>query len=113
MENTFTAWLQDNMRRRNFSIRELARAANLSHSAISNVLNSVRNPGPDFCIAVAQALRVPPEDVFRRAGILPPIPTDEEYRQLVELLPLLSTDALIMLRRMAYALAQTEEPTHG
>ena len=37
-----------------------------------------RRAGPDICKAVAQALGEPPEKVFRLAGLLPPLPGEED-----------------------------------
>jgi len=36
------------------------------------VMTESRRPGPDFCTGVARALSLPPERVFRKAGLLPP-----------------------------------------
>jgi len=70
-ENTFANWLEKEIKARGWTIRELARRAGLTHVTISNVLNGTRNPGVEFCLGVARALREPPELVFRRAGLLP------------------------------------------
>jgi hypothetical protein len=39
-------------------------------------MSGQRKPGPEFCTSVASALQVPPEGVFRRAGLLPPKPEE-------------------------------------
>ena len=39
-------------------------------SVVSKVLSGDRNPGPDFCKALARALGYPQEYVFRKAGLL-------------------------------------------
>lgn len=70
-ENSFARWLEKEIEAKGWTIRELARRAGLTHVTISNVLNGARNPGVDFCLGVAKAFRMPPELVFRRAGILP------------------------------------------
>ncbi len=70
-ENTFASWLEKEIEARGWTIRELARRAGLAHVTISNILNGTRNPGVEFCLGVAKALREPPELVFRRAGLLP------------------------------------------
>lgn len=70
-ENTFVSWLENGIKARGWTIRGLARRAGLTHVTISNVLNGTRNPGVEFCLGVARALREPPELVFRRAGLLP------------------------------------------
>jgi transcriptional regulator with XRE-family HTH domain len=82
----FIAWLEEEMEQRRWQKSDLSRASGISHSAISLVLSGDRGIGPDFCNGIARAFRIPPEEVFRRAGILPPLPEedDELRRQLVE-----------------------------
>lgn len=45
------------------------------------VMTEQRNPGPDFCNNIARALNVPPERVFRLAGLLPPVIIGQEQEQ--------------------------------
>ena len=82
----FTGWLQDELNRRGWDQAELARRADVAQSHLSRVMSQLRNPGPDFCRAIARAFRVPPEDVFRRAGLLPPEPEMKAtYREALHL----------------------------
>ena len=71
----FQEWLKSEMQQRGWSIAELGRRTHLSAASISNVLNGMRNPGPDFCRAIARALGYPQEYVFRKAGLIddPPL----------------------------------------
>ena len=69
---TFQEWLETELNRRDWRIADLARRASVDKGNLSRVLSGLRNPGPDICLAIARALNVPPEDVFRQAGILPP-----------------------------------------
>jgi len=56
----------------------------------NKVLGEFANPGLDFLIGVSRAFGIPREEVFRRAGVLPPIIEDDseveafmaEWRQL-------------------------------
>ena len=66
-----TTWLSTELERRGWSIRELARRANISHTWIANVLSGQRPASWDFCAAIAQALLKQPEEVFRLASLLP------------------------------------------
>jgi len=47
-------------------------------------MTGVRNPGLDFCVSVARAFNMRPEDVLYRAGLLPspPPPVREEEQAL-------------------------------
>jgi len=80
------------MNRRGWNNSELARRAGIGPSGISMIINEQRAPGVDFCRAVARALGLPPETVFRQAGLLPPDPNSEiparrELLHLFEQLP--------------------------
>lgn len=69
---TFSEWIEEQLNLRGWKPADLARAARVGQTTISNIINGNRNPGPDFCISIARALNVPTELVFRKAGILPP-----------------------------------------
>ena len=57
----------------------------MSSGAVSLVLSGQRNPGTEFCLSIAKALHLPPEPIFRKAGLLPTITeTEEENSQLIE-----------------------------
>lgn len=68
VETFFSDWLLKEMNARTWSQADLARAAGLSRTAVSNVLSQQRQPGPEFCVAIAQAFGYPPEVIFRAAG---------------------------------------------
>lgn len=90
-EYEFIEWLEEEIIRHGWSIREAARRAGLSHSAISSVLNHTRNPGWEFCAGIARAFEITPETVFRKAGLLCVRPgadlTLEELAAIVNQLP--------------------------
>jgi transcriptional regulator with XRE-family HTH domain len=87
----FSEWLSARLSERNLSQAELARRAGVTQATISLVLSENRNPGTEFCEKVARALRMPPEEVFRAAGLLPARadtnPLDERIRYLISTLP--------------------------
>jgi transcriptional regulator with XRE-family HTH domain len=74
MEHTFGEWLDQERTRRGWSQSELARRGKVSPSAIQQVISGVTRPGPRSCQAIALALEMPPDDVYRLAGLLPPRP---------------------------------------
>ena len=76
-------WILDTLQHNGWSIRELARRANVSSVAITNVLNSNRNAGPELCRGLAKATHTPPETIFALAGILPtrPSTTDQDRKE--------------------------------
>lgn len=67
-------YLNEQIERRGWSKRELARRAGISSAQVTDVLNERANPGFDYCAKVAGALGLPPEKLLRMAGILPALP---------------------------------------
>lgn len=96
-------WIIQEIEERNWSIRELARRAELSHATINAVLAEKSQPGPDFCTGVARALRVPPERVFRLAGLLPQKPEEtaiiSEFVYLLNQLPTEEQEELLLVAK--------------
>jgi len=70
----FRHWIKEEIDRRYWTYNELARQADLSSAFVSMVMTGQRNPGEKFCHGIAKAFDLPIDDIFRRAGILPPIP---------------------------------------
>ena len=73
MDN-FAAWLDRQLKERNWKPADLARESGLSSAVISNLLNGHRNLGEKTGKAIARALKLPLELVFEKANILPPKP---------------------------------------
>jgi transcriptional regulator with XRE-family HTH domain len=67
----FGRWLLAELETRRWSMRELARQTGVSESTISRIVSGKRNPSSRLCREIAGALHVPPETVFREAGLLP------------------------------------------
>ena len=81
---TIGAWLLTELEKRGWTQAELARRANLADATLSRIISETRQAGPDTAVAIARALHVPPETVFRRAGLLPPLPPEvEEEREVI------------------------------
>jgi transcriptional regulator with XRE-family HTH domain len=89
----FPGWLQSELNKRSWSVSELARQAKVSQASISLILSESRNPGPDICNAIARAFTIPPETVFREAGLLPPVSETETWiSEVVHIMGLLDED---------------------
>lgn len=106
---TLSEWLTEEIRFRSWSMRELARRAGLSHSAVSLVIAG-QPPTWDFCAAIAPPLEISPIEVFLIAGKLSisdlrraiiSMPKDwggaESLQSLVSELPLEEQEALKLL----------------
>jgi transcriptional regulator with XRE-family HTH domain len=76
MNQDFVRWLEEELEKRGWSQADLARNSGVSRASISNIVTSYRTPGPDVCSGIAQAFHIPAEEVFRRAGLLPPKPEE-------------------------------------
>lgn len=78
VDNLFSEWLEYEMSKRGWSQSDLAHAAGVPRGSIGNLLRNTRKPGPELCNAIALALEIPPEEVFRKAGLLSPKPESDE-----------------------------------
>lgn len=67
-------WIDTEMRRRGWGNNELARQMGMSHAGVSKVLTGQNSISCEFCIGIAKAFDIPPEQVLRKAEILPPLP---------------------------------------
>jgi transcriptional regulator with XRE-family HTH domain len=67
-------WLKQELERREWNTSDLARKAEVQPASLSRIINETREAGPNICLAIAKALHVAPERVFRKAGLLPPEP---------------------------------------
>lgn len=105
VENKLATWLNSELRQRGMSHRELARRAEVSGAMVSGVIAGDRNPGWDFCAAIAKPLGKPPLELFRLAGLLPEESHGEDEPALLHhyrhLSPQNQTAALAMLRGLA------------
>lgn len=74
MNNKLSYWINDELGKKGWSQRELARRAKVSHATISRVIAGQVEPTFDFCAAIAAQFGEMPEYVFRKAGLLPELP---------------------------------------
>ena len=87
----FAEWLQTELNKRQWTQAELARRANTTDATLSRIISGTRQAGPDAALAIARALKEPPERVFRLAGLLPPGPSSEQMQEIRELAELLGS----------------------
>jgi DNA-binding XRE family transcriptional regulator len=106
VDNNLARWLINQIDDLGWTQRELARRAGLSHTTINQVISEQRTPTWDFCASVAKALRIPEDEVFRLAGLKPPLPPavaeEREAMRLFRSLPgVLREVVLTVLRALA------------
>ncbi len=82
----FAVWLVDELNKRDWMPSTLANRAGINSGSLSHILNGTRKAGPESCLAIARTLKLPPEEVFRRAGLLPSKPEiDSRAEELLHL----------------------------
>lgn len=69
---SFSDWLLNELKQRKMSQSDLARLAKIGTGTISNIMSGNRKVGQDTLQAIAHALKLPPDLVFEKAGLLPP-----------------------------------------
>jgi len=83
----FLDWLQNELKERSWNQSHFARMTGLTTAGISKLLSGNRGAGPDACKAIARALDLSEEFVFRKAGLLAPQSgydvTYEEWRAIL------------------------------
>jgi transcriptional regulator with XRE-family HTH domain len=78
----FVKWVEEELERRNMSQAELARQSGLTRSAINKLIRRQQiSPGNDMCIGISNAFNLPPETVFRKAGLLPSKPKSNIFME--------------------------------
>ena len=79
--SSFGKWLGGELSRREWRQADLAHRAGLTNGTVSRIMKGSRRAGPEVCRALAAALDMPPEHVFRMAGLLPPDPAPVQEEQ--------------------------------
>jgi len=109
---TFTQWLLKEINSRGLSYTQVAKKGGISHARISQVIGG-EPPGKRFCIGISRALGVSRDEVFRRAGILPPgTPQNDQEQSALHLFRRLETedkDRLLAIMRGLIARAERDE----
>lgn len=80
MEN-IADFIKAEIERKGWSQARLAKAAKLDSAVISNIINEKRGIGWESARAIADALNIPAETMFRKAGLLPPVPAKTEQSE--------------------------------
>jgi transcriptional regulator with XRE-family HTH domain len=104
-KSAFSEWLLEQMKSRNWSQAELAKATGLTRTAISSYINQKRTqPDPQALPAIAKALHVSPINLFKIANLLPNDRSTEEeerFSDWKEVLSKLNKRDQALLKQMA------------
>jgi transcriptional regulator with XRE-family HTH domain len=114
----FAIWLLNELDRQGWQQSEFAREAKITTGTLSNILNGNRKAGWDVCASIAGVLKIPPNEVFRRAGLLPEKnrPDNPEYEALKEVASNLDEDELanaLEYARWRYQVQRQKEKSAG
>lgn len=72
--NEFGIWLTIQLEKRHMNQSDLARASNMKTVQVSRIINGKYGASQETLTAFANALRLPPNLLFEKAGFLPPKP---------------------------------------
>jgi transcriptional regulator with XRE-family HTH domain len=73
-------WLQNLLDELEITSADLSKLTGIDSAVISNIINGKRKAGIDTCLRIAKALKRPPEEIYRRASLLPPSPKPDSAR---------------------------------
>lgn len=76
MSEIFSDWLKKILKDKGWTQGELYRRSGVSRGALSNIISKRRDPSPETCNQIAEALNLPAEFVLRKAGYLDPLKPD-------------------------------------
>ncbi|HQN68836.1 MAG TPA: helix-turn-helix transcriptional regulator [Anaerolineaceae bacterium] len=110
MDEQFAKWINNFIQNKGWTQAELARRANLSKASISDISSGKIIPGFDTCIKLAKAMSISPQDVLRKANLLPSVSSSqEEQENLIFLFDSLTPEKKAMLLSYAKFLNSSEQ----
>jgi transcriptional regulator with XRE-family HTH domain len=92
VSDNFGFWLQREREKRGLTQAKLAAKAGLNRAVINKIENGQSEPSPETLQAIADALNIPDEVVFRAAGYLRSSANTEYQEELLHLFSQLSQD---------------------
>lgn len=98
---TFGEWLRNQRELRNWSQSDLARYSGLHRQIINKTENGVSVPAVETFIALAEALKMSPVALFRKAGLLPEGGDTTRFEDWAFLLQQMSAEDQAELRQIA------------
>ena len=101
---TFSEWIIEEMRRRGWTEAEFSRRGKITPQSVNQMLNGRTKPAIRFYKATARAFELPLEEVLRRAGQLPPLPTvtlTDDLSARLRRLPAEDQDRVLVMWRVA------------
>lgn len=84
MDIDFVAWVNDELKQRNWTQAELASRGGFTGAALSKMLNRERMPGVDICKGIARAFGMKDVEVMRLAGLIDSDPDMSEFSPAIQ-----------------------------
>lgn len=111
MDMRFPEWLEDKMTEKGWSQSELARKSGLTRQAINYYLSDKSKQPDEFALQkLAKAFKIPVEQVYRAAGLLPPANGNDPWvEEMDHKLRQLSPGLREVADRFINSLAESEE----
>lgn len=81
MNINFGEWLKQERERKKLTQSELGVKSSLHRSVINKIESSLSSPTPETLKALAHGLDMTPEQIYRVAGHLPPVPLHTEQTE--------------------------------
>jgi transcriptional regulator with XRE-family HTH domain len=112
--NKLSNWITRELEAKGWTQAELARRSGLSTGRLSSAINYQTGMGPDFCKAIARAFSVPAEIIFRQAGLLPPLQSNEDdlARQIYDVAKNSSREGRELMLKLALGIYEQERSAH-
>lgn len=102
----FREWLESEMKHRGMTQAGLVKASGLNRGMVSMLLSGERNAGRETADKIARAFNLPPENVYRIAGLIPKsfeeiVDSNPSFRELYAIMNQLSLEDQAELLRYA------------
>jgi len=107
----FSTWLLKELENRDWSQVDLSRKSGVSQAQITRVLSGERGIGAKSLNAIAHALKLPPEQVFRAAGLLPQKAENDDWiEEMSHKMKMLSPANRAIAEKLLDALIEEPQP---
>jgi len=109
---TFGEWLAAELHARDWSMSKMGQLCGVTHAAISRVISGENKPSTGLCKSIARAFGCPLEEVYRHAGLLPPLPEQDAVAEnalhLFRHLTVADQERILAMMRVLATLSETE-----
>ena len=80
----FSEFILLELNKREWSQSDLARAANISRTTVSDLITERRKPGKRTCAAIARGFGLPKETIYSAAGLLDEVTARRKVQEIID-----------------------------